>query len=90
MAKGCPLWEPLKSKADLKREFYATIQGDRGVLASEYPDVAALMWVLDDAGETPSVSEVETALSEAEEAEEPEPARSSWWPGFLRKLGGGE
>lgn len=47
-AKECPWWEPLATKKTVKDEFQALIEsGDRGHIAAEYPDVAALMWVLD-------------------------------------------
>jgi len=82
----CPLWEPLKSKQQAKAEFYEVLRSDeRGVVASKYPDIAALMWVLDDPGETPSEQEVEASLDE----DEPE-LESPWtWRGMWMKLGGG-
>jgi len=91
MARSCPFWEPLKTKAEVKDEFHALIQGgDRGLIASQFPDLAALMWVLDDPNEVPSVREVEEAIQEADESsdedEEPEPA--TWLSGLVKKLGG--
>ncbi len=48
-AKDCPWWAPAASKDDVKTEFRALIKsGDRGSIAAEYPDVAALTWALDD------------------------------------------
>jgi len=88
MARECPLWEPLKSKAEVKAEFHEIIQsGDRGVIAAEYPDIAALLWVLDESQTVPNETEVEAAVAGAGD-EEHGPARS-WWSGFLKKLGGG-
>ena len=51
-AKTCEFWRPLKSKGALRQEFQAKMDRlikapDRGPLAAEYPDVAALIWVLD-------------------------------------------
>lgn len=51
-AKSCPWWKPLRAKADIKKEFEAHVRQlmeatDRGPLASEYPDLAALVWALD-------------------------------------------
>lgn len=86
MARECPLWDPLRTKAEVKAEFHDLVQsGDRGLIASEYPDIAALMWVLDDPTDTPSVEEVEEGL---DDDEEPEPVQS-WTRKWIRKLGGG-
>jgi hypothetical protein len=88
MARDCPLWEPIKSKAEVKAEFHEIIQsGDRGIIASEFPDIAALLWVLDDPDDVPTRAEVEAAV-EAAAGEEPEPHRT-WWDRLLKKLGGG-
>jgi len=88
MARECPLWEPLKTKAQVKSEFHAIVQsGNRGLIAASFPDVAALMWVLDDPDEMPSEADVEAALEEAEDDEDSEP--SGWWPSLRKKLGGG-
>ncbi len=85
MARECPLWHPLRTKAEVKAAFHGVVQSDdRGVVASEYPDIAALMWVLDDPADTPSVAEVEEDLGD----EEPEPVQS-WTRKWIRKLGGG-
>lgn len=48
-AKECPFWEAVSTKDEIKDAFSDLIHsGDRGRIAIEYPDVAALMWVLDD------------------------------------------
>jgi hypothetical protein len=48
-ARECPLWAPVQTKDDLKAEFQEFLDtGDRGQIAAEFPDAAALMWVLDD------------------------------------------
>lgn len=88
MARECPLWEPLKTKEMVKNEFNEVVQsGNRGLIASSYPDIAALLWVLDDPEESvvPTESELDEAL---EEGVDPEPT-SGWWAGFKKKLGGG-
>ena len=47
-AQGCPFFVARKSKAAVTEEFQELMDGDVGVLASEYPDIAALQWALDD------------------------------------------
>lgn len=85
MARSCPLWEPLKSKEEVKSEFYALLHsGDRGLIAAEYPDIAALMWVLDDTTEVPSVQEIEDALVSGE-GSDPEPVKTLWQRLGLKK-----
>ena len=60
MATSCSWWRPLREKTALKTEFRGLIaSGDRGRIAASYPDVAALMWVLDGVDITSAVSEVE-------------------------------
>lgn len=67
MARVCPLWEPTSSKEEVKASFYALLHsGDRGLIAAEYPDIAALMWVLDDPAEVPSVQEIEEVKTSGE------------------------
>lgn len=47
----CGLFCPKKSKEDLKSEFYNFIDSSSiGEVAKEFPDVTALMWVLDTLG----------------------------------------
>jgi len=88
MARECPLWVPVKTKDEVKAEFHGVIQsGDRGLIASEYPDIAALLWVLDDPQGIPTVAESDEALARAE-GDPAEPSRH-WWTGLLKKLGGG-
>lgn len=84
MAKGCPLWEPLQTKDEVKADFNAIIQsGDRGVIASNFPDVAALLWVLDDDDDAiPSEDEIDVDAR----SHDPE---LSWGAKFFKKLGGG-
>jgi len=45
-AKGCPFWKSRGTKTELKAEFRALVEGDKGRLAIEHPDVAALLWVI--------------------------------------------
>lgn len=43
----CPCWEPKRSKEGVQADFRLLMEsGDRGIIASEYPDIAALLWVL--------------------------------------------
>ena len=48
IAKVCPFWEPLHTKEQLREAFAEQIQRPRHEVAALYPDLAALMWVLDD------------------------------------------
>ena len=79
-ARECPYWEPVKTKDQIKAEFGALISGDRGVLAGKYPDVAALLWVLDAPGEL--------ALVEIPVEPEPEPVLDPWWQRVWDKIRG--
>jgi hypothetical protein len=47
-AKKCDLWDPIRAKGEIKAEFQALFEdtSDLGPIASEYPDAAALLWVL--------------------------------------------
>jgi len=48
LAKACPLWEPRKTKKEIKEDFDRLVTStDRGQIAALFPDIAALMWVLD-------------------------------------------
>jgi len=86
MARECPMWGPRQPKADVKAQYHALIQSsDRGRIAAEYPDIAALMWVLDDPADIPSESEI--AEMGDEDEEEPEKPGGLW--GWFKKLGGG-
>ena len=46
-ARACKGWTALRTKDEVKSEFRALMSSDRGTIAARYPDVAALMWVLD-------------------------------------------
>lgn len=51
LSSDCGLFCPKKSKEDLKSEFYTFIDSSSiGEVAKEFPDVTALMWVLDTLG----------------------------------------
>lgn len=85
MARECSLWTPLFGKDEVKAEFADIMEsGDRGVIAAEFPDIAALLWVLDDDTALPTSEEIDNAAAEAE------PEASWWGPRWLKKLGGGE
>lgn len=87
MARQCPLFRPLLTKDEVKAEFNAIIQSeDRGVIASHFPDVAALLWVLDQPGILPTEEEIADLAEKAEE--KPEPPHG-WWGGLMKKWGGG-
>ena len=49
LAKKCDIFEPLKNKEELKDEFNSSLEVlPLPVLASKFPDLAALLWVLED------------------------------------------
>jgi len=52
-AAKCSWFKPVQSKEEVKAAFkeLASDPNKRGQLAFEYPDVAALMWVLEDIGD---------------------------------------
>ena len=79
-ARVCRWWEACKTREEIKNEFQRLITSpDRGPLAAAFPDIAALMWVLDNS----AVEQVDLiailAESEAERSadgpkpEEPKP-----------------
>lgn len=73
--KGCPFFTPAKSKELLKQDFVRLARSPRDVVAETMPDVAALMWVLDQETGVPA-SEAESAAdgdgSDGEEEPAPE------------------
>jgi hypothetical protein len=88
MAKECPLWEPLQTKEALKAEFTKLMQADdRGLIASQYPDIAALLWVLDSSGTSALTSVEMQEVTEKLEEDLPPPQR--WWDKIVSRLGGG-
>jgi hypothetical protein len=43
----CPFFQPRKSKGEVQAEVDELLNsGDMGIIASKYPDIAALLWVL--------------------------------------------
>jgi hypothetical protein len=67
-ARNCPLWEGRTTKSEVKAEVREILEsGNRGLIAKNFPDAAALMWVLD-------------SSSPPEDGEpEPEPEPESFW-----------
>lgn len=48
-ARGCPLWEPRGNKEAENSRFRRILEsGNMGLVAKEFPDAAALMWVLNE------------------------------------------
>lgn len=73
MARECPRWSSLQMRDEIKAEFQTLVRSeDRGVIASQYPDVAALLWVLDAPGSLPSEVELDAQTETAEESPHPE------------------
>jgi hypothetical protein len=87
MASKCGLFHPLQTKAEVKADFNAILRsGDRGVIASQFPDIAALLWVLDEVADgVPTPEEID---QHADLPEDKPTAPSGWWGGLLKKLGG--
>jgi len=48
--KECPYFDSIRTKDEVKEEFQEFLQQPKSVIASEMPDAAALMWVLDNEG----------------------------------------
>lgn len=48
-ARDCTLFKPRRTKVEIKAEHHDLMEnGDISLVAAKYPDIAALMWVLDD------------------------------------------
>ncbi|OHD26980.1 MAG: hypothetical protein A2Y38_08165 [Spirochaetes bacterium GWB1_59_5] len=65
VAKACPWFEPRQTKDEIQAEF-RVIFGDphRGLLGVAFPDVAALLWVLDPETDSPVLNDaVDTTLA---------------------------
>lgn len=62
-AKTCPYWTPIRTKEEIKAEFKAVISKNRVAVAAQFPDAAALMWVL----EEETLAEVFSEIEEAEQ-----------------------
>ena len=79
-AKGCPIFSPIKDKTALKDEFREFVDtASRAEIAFRYPDMAPLMWVLDN--ESEESDDVEDPLPEELAVVESPPP---WWS-FLFK-----
>lgn len=51
LARDCTFFKPHKTKLELRTEFNTLMESsDLGTIAEQYPDVAALMWVLNERG----------------------------------------
>ena len=61
-AKACKFFTCMKTKDEVKAEFRSLMASDRGVIASKYPDIAALMWVLDGVDFTDDVRSIEEEI----------------------------
>jgi len=56
LARNCGTFKPHKTKIEIKAEFNALMENeDLGVIAAQYPDVAALLWTLGERGYTPTL-----------------------------------
>lgn len=47
MFNTCPFFQPSKTEEEIEEEVNLTLKsGNMGEIASKYPDIAALLWVL--------------------------------------------
>ena len=84
MARECSLWEPLQTKDEVKGAFKELLDSGAPAISQEYPDIAALMWVLEES-KAPEIVAVDSGPPEL-----PEESQSlSWWRRWMHKLGGG-
>lgn len=65
VAKNCPWFEPRQTAEEIKTEFRVIFEEPhRGLLGVAFPDVAALLWVLDPEDEGPVLEQaVDTTLA---------------------------
>lgn len=67
----CPFFKPSKSETQIKEEINAILEsGDMGKIATHYPDVAALLWVLagvEEETESEEINEIDTPSTPTEE-----------------------
>jgi len=62
-ARACKCRQPFRTKEEVKTAFRELMSSnDRGKIASQYPDVAALMWVLDGVDVAEEVRQIEAEM----------------------------
>lgn len=72
-AKGCPFFQPVVSKEELKSSFMEDLTQMRlSDVAYHYPDMAALLWVLDAEDISEDESEYPEAIVEPLDTEQPQ------------------
>lgn len=79
VARDCPLWQPLKTVDEIKRDFRNLVASGPVHMAKLYPDATALMWVLGEGAEDVLDGEVD--------AEPPDEADAKPLLSFFRILG---
>jgi len=82
-AQECPLWVPSRTKSEVREDFQELLgSSDRGKIAAEYPDIAALIWVLQD--EALGGADPEGGMPALEVSPEDDPETKGWdwgrWP----------
>lgn len=76
IAQECPWFEPKYSKEAIKASFKHFVEtATLGKIAERYPDMAALMWVLNGPSKQEEDGGPEPSLPEADEP----PKKKSWW-----------
>lgn len=91
IARECPKYQGRYEKEKLKEDFLLLMtESSIGTIAVEYPDIAALMWVLEDDDEIDleGFEETEEMIPEEEEEEMvwDDYPRTTWFRRFLRRL----
>lgn len=55
---SCPFFKPILTKEEIEERINQDLSsGDMGIIASKYPDIAALLWVLAGVEEEPSTTD---------------------------------
>jgi hypothetical protein len=95
LAKTCPKFRPPIETDDIKAAFKALVEDpERGLLALKYPDIAALLWVLDDVAvldDLPEDEPVEASEQESEgevhpeDEDAPEGKKTGFWSRFWNR-----
>jgi hypothetical protein len=88
-APDCPKFEFVLDPDELKDAFKDKFDSfSIGEIAAEYPDVAALMWVLDESGGLGDLPEPECCTQDPELPDEREEKPRKFWARVRRSLGG--
>jgi len=84
-ARSCPMWKARFTKEAIKRNFRNLLQGDKGLIAVNFPDIAALLWVLDTDEDATSLDAIVREAPVGDVCEQPSPDLTSHIPGTGNK-----